>query len=142
MANEIYQQIEHQSLFPVDGPVPDYTNLDNLVDYVSTKLRRVAESKFLFRGIKRINPEVYQIVFEVAGHGVQYRDQQRVEQNVTEVSYDKTKGTIRITNYNIQSRVGGPRSWKVMPSDLDLYFFPSQDKQEIGEAVATRFRFY
>lgn len=142
VANEIYDQIKYHAQYPLEGPKQDFDDLSNLATYVATRMRRVAESKFLYEGIKRVTPDTYQIVFGVGGQGVEARNHFKVEQNVTELSYDKEKGTIRITNYNIQSKAGRERNWQVMPSDMDLYFYPSQDKQEIGEAVATRFRYY
>jgi hypothetical protein len=142
VANEIYDQIRHHSHYPLEGPDNEYQDLDRLALYVATKMRRVAEAKFIYEGIKKVAPDNYQIIFGVGGQGVEARDHFRVEQNVTDLSYDRNRGTIRITNYNVRSKVGREHAWQVSPVDLDLFFYPSQDKQEIAEAVATRFRFY
>jgi hypothetical protein len=58
------------------------------------------------------------------------------------VTYDREAGTIRVTNYNIKSPVGKRHSWKIYPNDLDLYFFPSQDRDEISETVAVHMKYY
>ena len=84
----------------------------------------------------------YIIAFGVRGQGLEARSQQRVEQNQTLVAYDQEQGTIRITNYNLQSPTGRGHEFKINQNDLDLYFFPSQDKDEISETIAVHMRYY
>ena len=47
-----------------------------------------------------------------------------------------------MVNYNIESPVGGPHEWKIMPSDFDEYFFPSQDRDEISEPLVVHMKYY
>lgn len=124
-----------------EAPQKDFKQLDRLTEKIGTTMRKVAQAKFLFQRIKKLSENQYQIIFEVGSQGVEARDHKRIEENVTEVSYDPKAGTIRVTNYNIVSKVGA-REWKVNQSDLDLYFFPSQDFGEICECIAVHFKYY
>ena len=67
--------------------------------------------------------------------------QYRVEQNQTLISYDRKAGTIRLTNYNVESPVAA-HTWSIGLNDLDLYFFPSQDRDEISETIAVHMKYY
>lgn len=141
VAQEIFGEIKSVFRSGTEGPTKDY-KLEPLVTNISSKLKRVAQSKFMYEGIKRLNDDCYQIVFSVGNHGLEAPGHRRIEQNVTEVSYDRSLGTIKATNYNIESPTGGPREWKVMPSNVELFFFPSQDRDEISETLAVRFKYY
>jgi len=142
VAQEVFEQIEKYSEENIESPVANYNELHSLVDHIYKKLIR--ESKYIFipEGIKKINDDAFIIKFGVRGQGVESRDQTRVEQNQTLISYDKNAGTLRVTNYNIKSPVGGRHEWKIYPSDLDLYFFPSQDREEISETVLVHMKYY
>lgn len=141
VAQEIFGEIKSCFETMTEGPSKDY-HLEPLVKNIAQKLVKVKQPKFIYEGIKRINDDCYQIIFGVGGQGVEAPNHRRVEQNVTEVSFDNGQGTIRTTNYNIESPVGGPHEWKVMPTNVDLYFFPSQDRDEISETIAVRFKYY
>lgn len=141
VAQEIYGEIKRVFTSGTEGPKNEY-KLEPLVLNISNKLKKVAQPKFVFEGIKRLSDDCYQVVFSIANHGVEAPNHRRVEQNVTEVSYDKARGTIKATNYNIESPTGGPREWKVMPSNVELFFFPTQDRDEISENLAVRFKYY
>jgi hypothetical protein len=104
-------------------------------------MRRVGDKMFIFRGIKKLSEQCYHVVFEIQSGGVGAQDQQRVENNVTQVSFDETTGTIRVNNYNIESPMKG-RTWEVMTSDIDLYFYPTQPIDEICDCLAVHFKYY
>lgn len=142
VAEEIYSNIKTIAESGLEGPNPKWDGLSSLADHMATKLRGSAQPKFLFRGIKKVSDENYQVVFEVGGQGVEAPNHRRVEQNVTDLSYDKNCGTVRIRNYNVESRVGRDHSWSPMPSFLDCWFFPSQDRSEICECFQVLLKYY
>jgi hypothetical protein len=76
------------------------------------------------------------------GQGVEAPGHIKVEQVDTQISFDKENGTIRVTNYKVGSHTGRSRDWQIKPSDLDLYFFPTQDPDEISEAIAVHMKYY
>lgn len=142
VANEIFDHMEKVFEQKIDAPIGDFDKFDSLVHNIATKTRRVARDYFIYEGIKKLSDKNYLIVFEVRGGGVEAPGQSRVEENITQISYDSELGVIRATNYNIESPVGGPHSWSLSPVDLDLYFSPSQDREEISEAIAVHMKHY
>lgn len=142
IAQQIIDDVRQESRRSIPGPIRNYSDLGNLTRYIANKMNKVAQRMFIFEGIKKIAPNNYQIIFELGGQGVEAPDHQKVGQNVTNVSYDDSKGTIRITNYNVQSKVGRSMDWKLDQVGMDMYFFPSQKSEDIAEAVATRFKHY
>ena len=142
VAQEVFDQIEKYSSSNIESPKNDYSELHELVDDIYKKAIRSSKSIFIPEGVRKLNDDAYIIKFGVRGHGLEARGHQRVEQNQTLVSYDREAGTIRVTNYNIQSPVGRMHSWKIYPNDLDLYFFPTQDRNEISETIAVHMKYY
>lgn len=143
VANEIYEVVKKASNDSgVPSPKEHYDKLEELVQCVASKMKRVSKDMFMFEGIKKVGRDNYIIAFNVRGQGVEARDHMRVEALHTQISYDDQAGSIRVTNYKVASPVGGPHSWKVQPSDLDMYFFPTQDREEIAEVVAVHFKYY
>lgn len=142
VAQEIYQQIKNLSEGGLEGPTSEFEHFHKIAEYVADRLERTAKEIFIYRGIKKINDWNYQVVFELRGQGVQAPNQKKVEQNVTDISYDQGGGTIRIRNYDVQSKVGRERSWSVQPCHLDCHFFPTQDRIEIAEPVTILMKYF
>ena len=144
VAGEIHDHICRLADGPIDSPREGYSEdeLESLVNNINTKIKRVMKQIFIPVGVKKLGEYAYIISMEVRGHGLEAQDQKRVEQNQTVVTYDQNQGTIRIFNYNIESPTGGPHKWELMENDLDLYFFPSQERDEISDCLAVHFRYY
>lgn len=142
VAHEVYEHLKNYSDSMIEAPVEEYKDLENLVQHIYNKVKRTSKNIFIPEGIKKISEHVYIIKLGVRGHGVQEMDQMRTEQNQTMVSYDPAQGTIRITNYNLSSPVGGPHDWQIGVNDFDLYFFPTQDRDEISETVSVHLKYY
>lgn len=142
VAQEVHEHIIRAYDSKIPAPTEGYTDLENLTSHLYNKMKRTSKGVFIPMGIKKLQEHVYVISFEVRGHGLESQNQRRVEQNQTVVSYDQEQGTIRIFNYNIESPVGGPRNWQIMENDLDLYFFPTQDREEISECLAVHMKYY
>lgn len=142
VAQEIFEQLEKIASANIESPKNDYNDLQNLVDHIYKKTIKNSKSIFIPEGVRKLSDDAYIIKFGVRGHGVEAKGHQRVEQNQTMISYDRDTGTIRVTNYNIESPVGKRHSWKVKPNDLDIYFFPTQDRDEISETVAVHMKYY
>ena len=142
VAQEVFEQIDKLSTNNIESPVESYNGLENLVDHIYKKILRVSKAIFLPEGIRKLSDDAYIIKLGVRGHGLESSSQTRIEQNQTLVTHDREAGTIRVTNYNIKSPVGRRHSWKIYPNDLDLYFFPTQDRDEISETVAVHMKYY
>lgn len=142
VAQEIHDHLIRAYESALDSPVSDYDDLENLTLRIYDKAKKVAKSIFIPEGIRKLNDNAYIIKMGVGGQGVEAPGHKRVEQNQLLVSYDPTAGTIRINNYNIESAVGGPHSWEIQPSDLDIYCFPTQSRDEISELCAVHYKYY
>lgn len=142
IANEIHEHIGRFHEYEIDYPIKEYDELEKLTHKISQSMRRTGRPIFIWRGIKKLNENCYHIIFELRAGGVETQDQQRVEQNVTQVSFDEHTGTIRVNNYNIESPVGKDRKWEIMPDDINLYFYPTQPLDEIADTMAVHFKYY
>lgn len=144
VAQEIYEKISVVADGKIDSPQEGYSenDLESLVSHIYDKIKKVMKEIFLPVGIKKMSDHAYIISMEMRGHGVETQGQKRIEQNQTMVTYDPEQGSIRIFNYNIESPTGGPRSWGLMENDIDLYFFPSQERDEIADCLAVHFKYY
>jgi hypothetical protein len=142
VAQELFEYVQLIDKQPLDSPKKGYDNLENLVVNTANKMRRVAKDIFVFEGIKKINSNNYIIKMELRGHGVETQDQQRVIENLTDISYCPHTGVIRLINTNIENHCGRDVKWEIMPSDMDWNFFPSQSGDEVAEAIATNMKWY
>lgn len=142
VAQEVYEQLNRAAGDMIEAAPEDYKDLDNLVHNIYGKLKRSAKNIFIPEGIRKLHDDAYIIKFGLKGSGLEARNQQRVEQNQTLVSYDRQQGTIRITNYNLLSPTGGGTEFRINQNDFDCYFFPSQSRDEISEVVAVRMKYY
>jgi hypothetical protein len=142
VADEIHDVVLKTMDSPPGSPQRQCEHLQQLTLRIADRMRQASQRKFIFEGVKRLNKMAYIIVFEVGLHGVEARDHLRIEQLQTCVGFDPEAGMIRIVMQKVASPVGGPHSWKTMPADMDLLFFPTQDGDEIAEAVATKFRHF
>ena len=144
VAQEVHDHITQLAHGNIDSATEGYTadDLESLVVHLENKIKRTAKEIFIPAGIKKLSEFAYIISLNVRAGGLETQDQRRVEQNQTVVTYDKEQGSIRVFNYNIESPTGGAHSWQIMESDLDIYFFPSQDREEISDCLAVHFKYY
>jgi hypothetical protein len=144
VAQEVYEHISQIAHSRIDAPAEGYApeDLEHLVTHLENKIKRIAKDIFMPAGIKKLSEYAYIIKLDVRASGLETQDQKRVEQNQTVVTYDKEQGTIRVFNYNVESPTGGPHRWELMENDLDIYFFPTQDREEISECLAVHFKYY
>ena len=141
VAHEILQEVENVYKRRLDSPSKEYKEFQTLVSSVASAIRRNAHDIFIFNGIKRINENNYIIRLALRGHGVQRKGQKRVEENHTQMTYDQEAGLIRLTNYNIESSLA-QHEWAVTQSDIDWYFAPTQEKEEIAQTISTTLHWY
>lgn len=142
VAQEVFEHVHRAAEGMVEAPTEDFKDLDGLVDNIYRKLKRTAKNIFLPEGVKKLHDDAYILKFGVRGHGVEARDHNRIEQNQVLISFDRAQGTIRITDYNLLSRVGRSHEFKIGLNDADFYFFPTQSRDEIAEVVACKMRYY
>lgn len=142
VAQEVFEAVKNVSESNIEAPVEDYKDLQNLVDNLYDKIKRTSKQIFYPQGVKKIHEDAYIIMMGVKNQGLEARNQQRIEQNQTMVTYDREQGTIRITNYNLLSPTGGAHEFKINQSDLELYFMPTQERDEITDCIAVHMRYY
>lgn len=119
-----------------------FNKLLRLANKIYQKVKQYAKPIFYPEGLKQIGQNTFAMCFAVKAHGVEAPSQRRVEQNQTIIHYDQERGIIHIFNQNIESPTGKRHSWKIMEKDLDVYFTPSQDEDEIAEVVAIHYKYY
>jgi len=142
VANEVFEHIENIYYQPIDVPCGEFKELERLVIRLAEKMEKVAPEIFIFENITKMDDNRYLVSFSFRGAGVGAPDQLKCNQNITEVIYNPSTGTIRIFNSNLESRTGGGVSWSLGPVDHDFCFFPSQDQNEIIEVMAVPIKFY
>lgn len=142
VAQEIYDNLNSLLDENLEFYNEKYEETENLTKYLYDKMISSAKTIFFPEGIKKINDDAYIIKFGVKGQGLEFRDQQRIEQNQTLINYDKNLGTIRITNYNLLSPVGKAHEFNIGKNDLDVYFMPSQSMDEIANVLCVHMRYY
>jgi hypothetical protein len=142
VSQEIFEYLNHAANDMIAAPTEDYKDLENLTTNIYHKLKRTAKEIFIPEGVKKLHDDAYIIKFGVRGHGLETRDQQRVEQNQTYLLYDREQGTIRVFNQNLLSKVGGPHEFAPSKPSFEHYFFPTQDRDEISETIAVFMKYY
>lgn len=142
VASEIFDVVKELSEGGVDSAKKEVERLDRLTERISVKMQRVAQNKFMYEGIKKVSDNEYQIVFAVNSYGLEAPSQRRVEQHITQIKFDPEVGLIKCSDFKIESPVGGPHEWKIMPADLSVNFSPAQDRDEIEEVIAVHFKYF
>jgi hypothetical protein len=143
-AMDLFEQIEEISKGEMEAPVFDYNGLESLTLKVANRCVRndVMPEIFVFRGVRSIKKnENYVIFFEPRGHGVEAPGSARVEQFMIDMSYDAKTGMVRSFGHDVQSPTRG-HVWYPQPSEWDECFSPTQDKNEIVNAISSAFRTY
>lgn len=137
-AIDIVKEVDHS---PSDSPSKDWDGLERLTSTMASTLRRVAHDIFIFDGIRQVNNDHFIIRMAVRGQGVQAPGQARVEENQTSLSYNHDTGFLRISNYNIESRLG-EHKWELTPTDANWYYAPTQPTSEIVQTMANNIAWY
>lgn len=141
IVQEVLNQLEWIDEQQLDSPKADFDELEGLVATMASKIRRTARDIFIFEGVMQVDVNTYIIRLGVRGQGVEAQDQQRVEENQTVIHFNKDTGVIRLTNYNVESPVGSHK-WELLPNDTDIYFAPTQARDEITETIANTLHWY
>jgi hypothetical protein len=127
----------------IDAPKNDYKNTEVLALKLASMARRQHPTVMHFAGIRKHDEHHYQIYFQYRGHG-QGGDTPRqsvMEQFDINVKYYASRGVLRCWGGEVASPKRGQR-WKLMPSEWDEYFMPTQTLEEITEAVIQSFLSY
>lgn len=142
IAEEIFEEIQAVDRQEPDSPKRDYQDFQDLVIRIAEQIKKVAAPIFIFEGVRKVNDFNYIIRMSVRGHGVEAPHQRRVEENQTQVVFDKDAGLIRMTNYNLLSEVGRNHSFTISPPDHIWYFFPTQSDKEIANTITNVMYWY
>jgi hypothetical protein len=142
IAEEIFEEVQAVDHQEPDSPKRDYDDFQDLVIRIAEQIKKVAAPIFIFEGVRKVNDFNYIIRMSVRGHGLEAPSQTRVEENQTQVVFDKDAGLIRMTNYNLLSEVGGSHEFRIAPPDHIWYFFPSQSDKEIAQTITNVMYWY
>jgi hypothetical protein len=135
VTEEVMDEVQKVHEAIIDSPKNDFEGTDHLAIRLASALKRTFVDELFYAGIRKLTEHNYIIRFQMRGQGVQAPQQHRIEENHTQVSYDKDAGYLKIMNYNVESSLG-EHKWKVMPSHIEWCFFPTQNEDEIIQAVA------
>ena len=138
---EVFEEVKRIDAEGIDSPSQEYSELPNLAVRIANGLKRLARDIFIYEGIRKVNETNYIVRFGVRGQGVEARDHQRVIENLTDISFDRKSGKIKIINHSVKTNVGG-HFWKILPADQNWYFMPSQSKDEIVEVIGNNLKWY
>jgi len=141
VSQEIMEIIKQIDMEPMDSPNKDYQDLEELAASMGSMLKKTANSLFIFEGVRKVDDDQYIIRFSCRGHGAGWRNQWRIEENHSILSFDKNSGLIKLINCNVKSPMKG-HVWEFPPKDLEWCFFPTQDKMEIIEAISNHMYWY
>ena len=141
VAQEVFGEVERIDKEEVDAPKQEYRELANLTVGIANNLKRLAKDIFVFDGIRKVNENNYIVKFGLRGQGVEARDHQRVIENLTDISFDRNTGKIKVINHSIKTKVGG-HFWKLTPADQIWNFMPTQPREEIIEVISTNLKWY
>lgn len=141
MSEDLLNQVIELDKRGMETPNKAFEEMERLVVRLASEVRRKAPQIFVYEGVKKVDDSRYLIYFSVRGHGVQAKDQHRLEQYIIDTSFDNTCGVIRIFGNRIESSLG-QHSWKLTPVDWKEVFMPSQQLAEIIEAVVQQMARY
>jgi len=145
VGDAIHDEIEKIAVTNLDGTNKEYKDVHELAQTVKETMDAYANNLFVFDRIKKVSEHNAVIVYQVKGGGVGAlqtpRSQGRINQIVCDISFNEHTGLIRIMNTSIQTGHEGV-SWHIMPSSFEGMFAPTQDPQEIAEAVTTAMKWF
>ena len=141
IAQELFEVIKRLDEQPVDSAQHEFKDIENLVINMAGKIKRTAHDVFVYEGVKKVEDNDYVIRLSVRGQGQVSRDNWTVKENQTHIVFDPKTGLIRIMNYDVGTKSEG-RSWMIRPSEIDLYFCPTQSREEISEAIANTLHWF
>lgn len=143
LAYEYHEAIAKIDEAEHDAPKNDFKNTETLALKIGAAARRNHPSVMHYAGIRKHDEHHYQIYFQYRGHGAggDTPRQSFLEQFDIHLKYYPHKGVLRSWGGEVQSPKKGHR-WKLMPSEWDEYFMPTQPMDEIVEAVIQSFMAY
>ena len=143
LAYHYHGEIEKINTASIDSANNDYKNTETLALKLAAMARRQHPSVMHYQGIRKHSENHYQIYFQYRGHGQggNVPKQSVMEQFDINLVYYPSRGVLRCWGGEIQSPKNAHR-WKLMPSEWDEYFMPSQPMAEIADAIIESFMTY
>jgi hypothetical protein len=130
---ELDKVINEVSNENIDAPSNTFEQTERLVLHMASKLRQARSDLFFFEGIRRTKENLdYSIHMGLHGHGMQRKDQKRVDEFIVRVAYHQNEGYIQI----IGQEIDGPtrrHDWAIEQSQWNENYMPSQSIEEIVE---------
>ncbi len=142
VAGEIHEHLTSIFKEPLDTPLKEFYDLENLVNFITRKVKRVAKHILVYERVQKNDVNNYLVIFNVKAGGIESPTHNRIEKNITSVNFNENTGMIDIVNYNVESSIGKGRSWSMSPMDLNLKFCPTQSLEEIAECVGVHYKYY
>ena len=140
--HELMDALEKVNDSPLDSPIRDYENFEKLVTTIAYRTGVVVNDPLFIEGITKLNDHRYLIVFGLRGGGQGSPDQNLVNEVLIDFSFDPVTGIIKMIEGNVESGHAKRQEWKLVPSDFQLYFMPSQSNDEIVSVMATIMKYF
>ncbi len=134
LSEDILEIVTKIDRTPPETPNGGFEDMDRFAIKLAIEIRRRKPEIFHYEGVKKTDDLRHLIYMSVRGHGVQARDQRRIEQYVIDCNYEPKLGVIKVTGYGVQSTLG-QHKWEIACPDFRHVFVPDQDADEVAENV-------
>ena len=145
IANKVYDKINEINSSAINGPDPEYNEIERLAQKLWHKTKKYHPSYIMFpTHLRQQDENYYKLVYEFRGQGVgaPYNGKTgRAEQFDIDLVWYPKRGIIRCFGYDIDSS-SRERKFYVQPSEWDEYFSPKQDENLIVENIVKLFLQY
>ncbi len=141
VSEELMEELQIVDESPLDSPKQSYDDFERLISAVSRRTAIVVNEPLFHEGVKRLHDNNFLIYFGCRGMGVQAPDQRRIEEVLIDLSFNTNTGVIRMIETNVESPLG-QHKWELMPSDFELKFMPTQQRDDIVRSIATIMKFF
>ncbi len=141
VAEELMEELHLVDELPPDSPNQSYEEFERLIAAVSRRTAIIVNDPLFHEGIKKLNDNNFIIYFGVRGQGVGAPDHRRVEEVIIDLSFNPRTGVVKMIETNVESPLGVSQ-WGLMPSDFELKFMPSQERDDIVRIIATIMKFF
>lgn len=145
VGDAIHDEVDKIIVTGMDAPQRRFNDVHELAEELAEAMQSYANDMFVFDQIRKVTDNNSLLVYVVKGGGVgalqNPRSQGRINQIVSDISFNEATGLIRIMNTSVQTGDEGV-SWHIMPSFFEGMFAPTQDRKEIAEAVVTSMKWF
>ena len=141
IAYEIIDEVERVNKSLIDSPSGKIEDFEYLTKRIAESSSAVVNDPLFYESTNRLGKNYFAIQFGVKGHGLQAKDQKRVEQVLINLVFNEDKGILNASQQTIKSNLG-QHNWDVMPQDLHFRFMPNQNENEIINILSIAMKYF